>query len=372
MRKAKTNQDPRPKSPRRRHWIAVIVVLLLAGCANIGPGTVPRDRFDYNMAISNSWKEQTLLNIVKIRYADMPLFVEVASVVSGYTLEGAVSLGGTVSSDKAVQGDFLSLGTSGKYTDRPTITYAPITGQKFNQNFMTPIPPRAILFLMQSGWPVDLILPLTVEAINGRRSRIAAGANQRGGDPEFYQVITLLRKIQRSGAVGMRIIKKTEANDATMMFFYRENISAGVEADLRDLNRLLGLRPGSQEVQVTYGLIPSNDREIAMLTRSILQIMVEMATQIEVPERHVQEHRTVPSLPDPDPDTQKIGKLISIKSSTAQPEDAFTAVRYKDHWFWIDDRDFQSKRTFAFLMILFSLTESGGKEGLPLVTIPAG
>lgn len=47
-------------------------------------------------------------------------------------------------------------------------------------------------------------------------------------------------------------------------------------------------------------------------------------------------------------------------------------VNYRNHWFWIDDRDFKSKRTFAFLMILFSLTETGNQEGLPLVTIPSG
>lgn len=106
---------------------ALFAVLFLNGCTHLGPQTVPRDRFDYNKAISDSWKEQTLLNIVKIRYADMPLFVEVASIVSGYTLEGSVSLGGTLSSEDAVQGDFLSLGTAGKYTDRPTITYVPIS-----------------------------------------------------------------------------------------------------------------------------------------------------------------------------------------------------------------------------------------------------
>ena len=54
----------------------VLIAVLLAGCTAIGPQTVTRDRFDYNRAISDSWKEQTLLNIVKLRYADMPLFVE--------------------------------------------------------------------------------------------------------------------------------------------------------------------------------------------------------------------------------------------------------------------------------------------------------
>ena len=114
-----------------KRYILVIILafLVLYGCTHLGPRTVPRDRFDYNTAISDSWKEQTLLNIVKIRYADMPLFVEVASVVSGYTLEGSVDLSGTLSSDDAVQGDFLSMGTGGKYTDRPTITYISIIGQ---------------------------------------------------------------------------------------------------------------------------------------------------------------------------------------------------------------------------------------------------
>lgn len=55
------------------------------------------------------------------------------------------------------------------------------------------------------------------------------------------------------------------------------------------------------------------------------------------------------------------------------PRDHFdynTAI--SDSWYWIDDNDFQSKVTFTFVMILFSLNESGDNSGLPLVTISAG
>jgi hypothetical protein len=355
-----------------RMLTAMLAILWLAGCSNIGPQTVPRDRFDYNTAIADSWKEQTLLNIVKLRYSDMPLFVEVASVVSGYTLEGSVNLGGTVSSEAAVQGDFLSLGTTGKYTDRPTITYAPITGAKFNENFMTPIPPGTILFLMQSGWPADMILPVVVDTINGLRSRKAGGADQRAGDPDYYRLVALLRKAQKSGAIGMRILKENERKQTTVLFYHSRNITPDIEQVRRESGLLLGLDPGQREYKVTYGLIPKNDREIAMLTRSILQIMVDLATQIDVPQAHVDDGRTIPSLPPPDGIASEIGRLIRVRCSTDKPENAYTAVKYEGHWFWIDKRDFHSKRTFAFLMVLFSLTETGGREGLPLVTIPAG
>ena len=53
------------------------------------------------------------------------------------------------------------------------------------------------------------------------------------------------------------------------------------------------------------------------------------------------------------------------------PEDAFVAVDYRDHWFWIDDRELVSKRSFSLMMLLFTLADTGEKESLPLITIPA-
>ena len=355
-----------------RFFIYLIALFWVIGCTHLGPQSVPRDRFDYNTAIADSWKEQTLLNIVKLRYADMPLFVEVASVVSGYTLEGSVNLGGTVASENAFAGDFLSLGTAGKYTDRPTITYAPITGAKFNESFMTPIPPKAVLFLLQTGWPVDMIFPIVVDSINGLRSRQAAGSDQRLGDPEYYYLVNLLRKIQKSNAIGMRILKNPEQKETTVLFFHSKNISNDIVEARRNINQLLGLDPEKQEFKVTYELIAQSDDEIAMLTRSTLQIMVDLATQINVPAEHVSGGLTIDSLPPPTGDEAELKQLIKVKSGPDKPQNAFTAVKYEDNWFWIDKGDFLSKRTFSFLMILFSLTETGGKEGLPLVTIPAG
>jgi len=46
-------------------------------------------------------------------------------------------------------------------------------------------------------------------------------------------------------------------------------------------------------------------------------------------------------------------------------------VYYRQHWFWIDDRDLRSKRAFAFMLMLFTLSDNGVRDALPLITIPA-
>jgi hypothetical protein len=109
-----------------------------------------------------------------------------------------------------------------------------------------------------------------------------------------------------------------------------------------------------------------------MLTRSMMQIMTALATQVTVPPRHAAEGRTLPTIAGSENFNEDPAQFIKINSGTEKPGNAYTAVKYRAHWFWVDDRDFKSKRAFAFLMILFSLTESGGQKDLPLVTIPAG
>ena len=72
---------------------ALVIPAMLVSCSSIGPPHVARDRFDYAEALSRSWKENMLLNLVKLRYADAPLFLDVSSIVEQYTLQGQLSAG---------------------------------------------------------------------------------------------------------------------------------------------------------------------------------------------------------------------------------------------------------------------------------------
>jgi hypothetical protein len=49
--------------------------------------------------------------------------------------------------------------------------------------------------------------------------------------------------------------------------------------------------------------------------------------------------------------------------------DVFAGVNFRDTWFWIDDRDVDTKRIFTFLMVLSMLAESGSAAPTPVVSI---
>jgi len=62
--------------------------------------------------------------------------------------------------------------------------------------------------------------------------------------------------------------------------------------------------------------------------------------------------------------------LIRIQSSSENAGDAFISVRYRNTYFWIDDRDLMSKGIFSFFMFVSTLLETGEKGTVPTVTIP--
>jgi hypothetical protein len=118
--------------------------------------------------------------------------------------------------------------------------------------------------------------------------------------------------------------------------------------------------------------VAKDDKELAMLTRSILEIIIDLASYVEVPSAHVEEKRVNPTMPEEVAQGVPVPPLVRIHSSTDKPADAFIAVPYRNHWFWIDDHDVRSKMLFTFMMFIFSLTETGGKEGAPIITVPTG
>jgi len=351
----------------RKIYALLLAMLLIAGCSHIGPGTITRDRADYTTTVAESWKRGMLLNIVKIRYGDAPIFLDVASIINQYSLEGELnaSLGWQFPTAGA---NNQRVGAVGRYYDRPTITYNLLTGEKFARSLMTPIAPGSVMSLVEGGYPIDMVFRILVHSVNGIRNQFGGSARMRQADPDFYPLLEKLRHNQNSGSVAMRV-RKVEGRDTLVMIF-RKKTDPETEAIGKEVRKMLGLKEDGGDFRVVYGSASSGDDEIALLTRSIIEILSDISSTMEVPAEHVEEKRVNPTMM---PAGEGImGNLIRIHASKERPADDFVAVPYRDQWFWIDDRDYQSKKLFSFLMFVMTLTETGGKEGAPVVTISAG
>jgi len=347
--------------------LLLIGTFALSGCQSIGPPNMQRDRMDYAGAISDSWKEQTLLNITRLRYFDTPVFLDITSVVSSYTVQGELSLGARLF-PHALAGRYRELGASATYIDRPTISFTPVTGRKYTDALLRPIPPQAVFAMIQAGHQADFILHGTVRAINGVHNASASPSRARREDPAFERVVDVVRRLQQAGAIGVRV-EKRGADELTFVSF-DERADVDLRKDVETLRELLNLDPNTPEYLLTFGSITRGRNQISLLSRSILEILVEFSAGVEVPEQHLQEKRARPIVPPAD-SRRALQPLVRIRAATERPADAFAATHYRDHWFWIDDRDIHSKRAFTFLMMFASIAETGTAPQAPIITIPA-
>jgi hypothetical protein len=351
----------------------IYILAAITGCASIGPSSVPRDRLDYISAVGESWKEQTLLNIVRLRYGDAPSFVDVSSVISGYTFQGQVSAGAAISSDltATIPSNLVTLGGNATYIDRPTITYTPLAGEKFARSLLQPLPPSEVFELVQAGYPADNVLLITTRAVNGIYNRSGIGPRAREADPEFYPLLDALRRLQLSGAVSIRLVKRGSEEFGVLILSSKRAEAAS--QDLQYIRKTLGVIPDRNgEVTVSFGLLPRSANEFAMLTRSMAEILLEVSAGIEVPPEHVAQGRTAAATRLAGAENPRDRPLIRIHSSASPPANTYAAVQYRGTWYWIGDGDLASKRVFSFLMIFFSLAETGVTPQTPVVTIPAG
>jgi hypothetical protein len=348
-----------------------LVCLAVAGtvssCMGYGPRTIERDQMDYGMSISAALQQQLLGNIVRLRYMEAPVFVDVSSVINQYSLSGQVQAGVGFNNSFS-SGDTGMLSGGGRWEDRPTITYSPVSGKQFAQSLLTPVPPEALFALVQSGWPARILFRMTVKSINGVEDAVENPVYRKQADPQFRELLDVWSRLRLSGAIGLRR-SDVESENASILLYVREDrIDEQTRQDIDFLLTTLRLDPDSKEYKLDYGLIPDEPDEITVLTSSIFDLMLNLAWQVHVPQQHIDEGRTGSTFID----TGLGGPLFDVHYSEDEPEDAFVKIKDRGYWYFIDDRDLTTKRTFGLLQILFSLTDAGeGAQG-PVVTIGGG
>jgi hypothetical protein len=262
-------------------------------------------------------------------------------------------------------------GVGATYIDRPTVIYAPLTGTDFIKTLMRPIPPSAVLFLLQSGYPATLVMPLAVDSINGVANESRRAAMSRAGDPEFVRLTQLLYELQRDNALQIRVERSKDSSETSVIGFPPINVSPDVAAKIAEVRRILHLTGPGKSHQVRYGGWSGKGDEIAMVTRSMLQVMVELGVLAQVPEADIAGGKATPGAGTVPSSVGERPPLLNIMSGATPPPNAYAAVQYKGQWFWIAETDIRSKTIFTSVMLLFSISDVGVRTPAPVVTVPA-
>jgi hypothetical protein len=363
-------------------WIwAAVIVIAVAGCAGFGPRTIPPDRFNYNQAIAESAKSQMLLNLVRLRYLDVPVFLKVSSVVAQYTYEGDAGINAVRGFQSAP--NILGLEANLGYAERPTISYLPLADREFTKRMLSTFSPDAIFSFAEAGWPVDLILKAGVERINDVRNLSFAAVPPPGEldlrrqidknlrDARVYhRVVRLMLTLSARGALRARVSSDEAAETRTIVFQATDETETN--ALIAELKERLGLDPTRNEYRFANRIASRKPNEIAVQTRSLLAMMQYLSKGVDVPTIHSDESNVVEYFKGADADTRRSLVPITIRSSAEPPKRAHVAIKYEDFWYYIERTDFLSKRSFALLVFLLHMQSDDGSTTGPILTLPAG
>jgi hypothetical protein len=301
------------------------LALALAGCTGFGPQSVRYQQSDYASALADGGKRQILLNIVKLRYGDVPAFVSVSQILAGFSLQGTFSAGTELLSGGSLRlSNDADLGLGGTFTNNPTITYAPVTGSDFARTFLAPLQPADLFGLMLAGVPPELVLGLGLHSIGPYDNERVNAGGQAAAEPGFTELLVLILDLQRSGRLAVRLVVHDQQRVAWLSL--NGSGDASGRAIERRLRELLALPPDRQEFEVVYTLADARPGQIAIRTRSLIEVLGQLAADIDVPVGDVADGRTYDSASLAAP-VERFPR-IAVSHGLLEPRDAFVSVPY--------------------------------------------
>ena len=381
----------------------------------------------YNEAVTRVSEEQLLLNVVRLRYNDNPTRLDVESIAAQYELSGTAEArpffgtpnpaGAVFETFTRILPDFMA-----SAANRPTISLTPLDDPETIRGLFTPATIDGIVFLAETSYPLSTVFQLFVEYLNHVPNAPTASGPPRGIIPEFHDFKRAAEILQQLKDVGdlqfVREEKVTEYGShlseqsvsaaalveaAKNGFEYRQqpdrtwalvkrdrklSLHLRPEAlsrpEVSELTSLLHLRPGQSRYEVTVGgkESPTGEadapRDLVSLNiypRSVIQASYYLSHGVMVPQEHYAcGLATAPVYSEGRPfDWQELfGGLFTVHSlkQFRRPECASVAVKFRDYWFYIDDRDADTKATFSLLLTMTRINLIGTKKGGPVLTLP--
>jgi len=405
------------------------ILSLLQACGTAGPALYESSFDDYNDAIRKTADAQMLANLVRMRYLESPVFLQVASVSTSFNLGG--NAGASVGINEG-DGNSYGLSAGGSYSETPTITFSLPESREYYGRLMAPLSASQITMLIEAGFDTEAVMRTAVKRINRLRNLdIGYSADQRVPEtyPEFLELFTLIKKLTNEGlldfgpgrattvysspvgpidqgdladVLAVEVYAKVEAgvelfqdeNEKWQIHTFKRRLSirfspdsAGSRDALR-LRELLNLYPDRhsfpildseltkvEEARAHLGRPPAALdstaiwKEIGVQGRSMMKIMQYASTGVEVPAEDIANGI---AFVDQSSTSNRGDRQFVIQSSRDEPSSAALRIKHRGHWFYIPDNDLKSREEFALITALFAVTGGTVPGAHPVLTLPVG
>lgn len=399
----------------------VLLLVLLPGC--IGPRSLELTRLRYDQVVHETTEQQWLRNIVRLRYGDLPSFLDVSAITSQFELSSRGGITGGQERDSANSSLFGDM--SLQFRDAPTLSYTPRDPTELTRTMVAPVGITALGLMANNGWSLDDVLRVMVADMNGlantpgaeqlipetpplptpfadlsrmmgrlghERALVLASADSpkavsppiatgRVDGSDFVQAASNQLEYRRSQGAEEVVLTRSEVG-------YRLTLSPAADGspELAELRHLLQLAPGRLDYEVKrvdapggIGLLPLPDalESIDVRTRTLLEMLTYLSKGVKVPEEHAcrglaAQTVDVNGVPFDWPVVTR--GLFHVCSQKKRPKDkdVAVAIQYQGYWYFIPAADKRSKSTLALIQALFNLQLSEPKKGGPVLTLPVG
>ena len=309
------------------HRLLPALILLLATGCTMHTQAIRRDFADYNETIHYNNSQQMLLNLVRLKYRETPLFMEVGALSASYDASGSLEFGaGRISDAGVVNGR-----VGGSFSARPTITYTPLSGEMYVKRVLAEIDTDTFVLLVRSGWPIDILCQVMAEKILGFRNN-----EDEETYPAFLELVQTLGAAQDEDR--LRFLKEEDEDVVLEITTTRGDLFGGSRTEER--------HPYLVDVK-------------KFMFRSLLDLMFFLGKNTDVPEEQQDQVRS-----------GKTNGWMQIRHHKNNPDDAVVAVRHNGYYFSIARNDIRSKDTFALLKLLFAMQAGEVETVQPILTLP--
>lgn len=246
------------------------------------------------MAIQQTNDQELLLNLVRLRYRDTLYFTYVERIATSLQFNRSVGVSATASntanafavaapsgapiSDIALRS--LSVGPFGmSVSENPTIFYAPIEGEKFVRQMMTPINPELLFLLVKGGWPIDRVFAVAVQEVNGLRNFSGSALRPgllSGSLADFREALRLLHDLAMDNLVDLA--RSGDKGGGVEIRFIGE---ASRTPEALRLKSLLGLARDPDRYRIAAGGEAYDPGTISVLPRPMLAAMNFLAEGVD-------------------------------------------------------------------------------------------